>query len=608
MAVLGLAAVISFGSAGVAGAAPADRADDPVVLKGSQVAGLEGIAPNRIVAFKWNGAWEQVPVQVDERHVVSVRNLYPADPPGYVNDDVSFDLEVYADPKTRSGADEDPNLDANDEISFMGGDTGGVAPGNAVAPKGVVASSGTRIDVGDPLDTGSAQLYLFSSDGTLDPSAGKDYVDYDFKLTNFGANDTLIDNYGFSDPNPEDSSVTTPNYQLHFIDRWMEDEMKIKTGGASDADILDREGVSAGGLGGCTRSEYTFSGNWGMDATTGNDENTDDEGTMIAVKDGSVRAIRSYMGANSGPYVEDDHIFYADREDRRVYARVHPIPEMYVWTDYNESAIGMTYRDEMNQDGVEIDGVPDTLDPVPPAAIENGKYLWQQVAGSHGTVTTMVSATTGGLTPQDRENFQFAGYYLDNSSPSSDSHDKERQCGGDLKAYGASGFGIDGTYPSTDPILATPTSPARSLSVDRIRYFGAPNGTAAEAGALRDRAQNPLGASSVAAGVKARSAAVKVKVQTKKSKSKPGKKLKLKVKVSNPGTADAKKLKVCVTGKAIRKSCKTVASLASGKSKIVTLKPKVKRKAKKGKSKLTVKVTGGGVKAVRGTSRLTIKR
>ena len=57
-----------------------------------------------------------------------------------------------------------------------------------------------------------------------------------------------------------------------------------------------------------------------------------------------MRAIRSYIGANSGPLTQRDHIFYARREDIRTFLRVHAIPGVLDFFDYSSAAIGMTYR------------------------------------------------------------------------------------------------------------------------------------------------------------------------------------------------------------------------------------------------------------------------
>ncbi len=612
-ALLCLAAITSIGISGEAGAAPSDRPTDPVVLKGASVPAKLHVATGKIVGFKWDGKWKQIPVQVDERHVVSARSLYPDKPVGYINGHVgidqdirTFDVEIYADPKTRSGADADSSFDSDDELVFMGGDAGGKAPSSAVAPAGVDATTATRIAVADPVGGGSAWVYLFKATGKADPSAGKDYVQYDFKLVDLGPDDTLIDDYGWTNtPNLEDSTVKTENYELHSIDRWREDELKVTAGGAPGTDILDREAASAGGLDRCTRSEYTFSANWTLDSDPGNDTNTDDEGTYVTVIDGPVRAIRSYMGANSGPYVEDVHLYYADREDRRINVRVHPIPQMYLWTDYSDAAVGMTYRDQKNQTGVTIDGVPgevggqpgdDSINLFENNDFQDGTYVWQQVSGEQGTTTTMATADSS-ATPETFPSFQgFTGYYLDDSTPTNSAG--ERQCGGDGKAYGASGFGIDGVYPNTDPIFGIGAAP-ESLSVNRIRYFGPPNQTAADADSLRDRAQDPLAGSASTVSVKPRKVRLKVAVLGGTMSGRSGKVLRVRVRISNRGDADAQQFKVCVSGKAISRSCRTLAALRAGRSATVTLRSKVRRSARSGRSKVTVTASSKGTKTSR---------
>ena len=110
-------------------------------------------------------------------------------------------------------------------------------------------------------------------------------------------------------------------------------------------DILDRnKALFAPGV--CGRSEDTFD---------------DAEGAFLANINGPVRAIRSYIGANSGPYTERTHIFYAQREDIVTDLRVHPIPGVMSFFDYSNAAIGMQYTNDRNLAGVPIDGVPDTV-------------------------------------------------------------------------------------------------------------------------------------------------------------------------------------------------------------------------------------------------------
>jgi hypothetical protein len=573
LAGLGLAAAITIGLAGNANAAIADRGGDAVVLKGSDLSDLVGTEPGKIVGFAWDGQWQQIPVQVDERHTIDVRQLYPeGNFPPYVGDSntSAFDLEVYADPKTRSGADEDATFDADDELTFMGGDAGTAASTSASAPKDTDPASAVKVKVADPVGGGDAYVYLFKSSGALDQSAGKDYVDYSFKLTGLTGSQTLKDDYGYiSQFNPEDSTVKTADYELHSIDRWMEDEMKITMGNSTGVDILDRE-VAQATKTGCGRSEYTFSGRWLQDNNSGNDGDTDNEGTYIAVIDGPVRAIRSYMGANSGPYVQREHIYYQDHEQNTIFLRVHPMLDLYSWTDYSPAAIGMTYRDLKNTGGVPVDGNPDTITPASTADVANGAYAWQQLSGPQGSVSTVVGSDT------DIPNPNFGTYYLDDSTPTAPD---EKQCGGDGQSIGASGFGILGPVtPNTDPRLGI----HNDLTVKRIRYFGPPSDGAAQAENYTERVLKPLTASASASPINPGHARIKVKLLNKKVKARPGKQVRLKLRVINNGALAIQKGTVCLTSKRglAKKGCKKVGKLAIGKGQTVTVKAKVKKRVK----------------------------
>ncbi len=416
---------------------------DPVVMTGAQAGALQGAPVGRVVAFaRHSSTWQQIPVQVDERATVDlgpVRNLGAS----------GVTATVYTDPNTKVGADPDPNLDANDEIAFMARDAGDAAS-LAPDPAGVVPGSGVQVKVTDPTAPSSvAWAYLFRSDGSLSPGAGKQYVSYTFSL-NSG---NYLSTYDFAGgPNPESSSVTTSRYRRRFSDRWVDDGLDITAGGASGADILDRHKPQFG-PGVCGRTEDTFK--------TGG-------GGFMANKSGPVRAIRSFLGANSGTFTQRDHILYDGREDIVTYLRVHPIPGVMDYFDYAPTASGMTYRNDQNTAGVTIDGNPDTL-----AA---GAPRWQQVSGSQGTLTIVNTIDTdiAGLTPQL--------YYDDDSTPS------VTQCTGDAFAYGSSGTWFNQALPNTD----SRNGAANRFTTTQTLYYGAPGGTAADAGAAANRAQAPL--------------------------------------------------------------------------------------------------------------------
>jgi hypothetical protein len=429
---------------------PLARPEDPVVL--TTPLPLVGIAPNEVVAFRWAGGWRQIPVQVDERAMVSFDDVYNA--AGFTGCPTcggGFTRLDYTDPGTFTGADADATLDADDEIVFMASDTGARAA-TASVPTGTVTGSGVEVAVVDPTPPGTGFVYLFEQDGSLDPGAGRQYVAYQFDLSSGDYKTTYNINDG---PNAEDTTVTTVAYARHFSDRWAQDELHVFAGGATGVDILDRhkEDILA-----CFRTEDTFD---------------DQEGAFVVNRAGPVRALRSYVGANSGPRTQRQHLFYRAREDNTTFLRVHAIPGvLYDFIDYSPAAAGMTFHDNNNLAGLAIDGVPDTFTP--------GALDWQLVTGVQGSVTMAAKFVT------DIPGFVNTSTYEDDTTPSG------TQCTGDAFAYGASGVRIEGTganLPNTDPVNPSP----KNFTATRFIYYDAPGLTVADAQKRRAWALNPLG-------------------------------------------------------------------------------------------------------------------
>jgi hypothetical protein len=195
-------------------------------------------------------------------------------------------------------------------------------------------------------------------------------------------------------------------------------------------------------------------------------------GAFIANKSGPVRAIRSYMGANSGPYTQRDHLFYDRIEEGVLYHRVHEIGSGYNNTDYSPSASGMTYANNLNQSGVTIDGVPDS--------VTTGTIAWELATGAQGSVVR--SFTTDTTIAGLDEN----SYYVDDTDPADD------PCTGDDNAlYGTSGpwwIGIT----CTDPVRPECAGTADDLRGFKRTYYEAPGLTVADAMALDQEARTPL--------------------------------------------------------------------------------------------------------------------
>jgi hypothetical protein len=421
-----------------------DRDRDPVVLRGSELPRLLGLAPSTVVAFRYQGGWVQIPVQIDERDTVTFNQVYGGGWP-----QLDIDVETYTDPGTYVGADSDPLFDQGDELVFMARDAGGAAPGDASLPAGVVAGSGVRLAIRDSLDGGEGFVYLFQSDGSLEPHAGAAYVGYTFDLIA----GVYPDDYDLMNgPNPEASTAVTPLYETEFSDRWIRPVTKVKAGAATGVDILDRH-KNMFAPGDCSRTETTFSNG---------------EGAFFANIDGPVRAIRSYMGANSGPLTQRRHLFYEGRQDIATFLRVHAISGVMDVYDYSADAIGMTYANSINPDGVTIDGVPD--------AITAGVPDWEMVTGAQGALII------AGTLDTDIDPLTVTSYYNDDSTPI------PTQCTGDAFEYGQSGLRITGGIPNTDPI----SPPFNRLTATRIVYYEEPGQTVADAATHALQAATPL--------------------------------------------------------------------------------------------------------------------
>ncbi len=427
----------------VTSAATLGRDRDPVVLTGAALPDLIGLSPSRIVAFRYEGGWVQIPVQVDERAVVDFGTIYGTTPSG-------FTILTYTDSGTFTGPDPNPIFDADDELVLMGRDAGERSTG-AVEPPATLPGSGVELTITDPLSADVGYAYLFESDGTLDPGAGVSLVTYNFVLQ---SGDYLSTYNTQNGPNPENSWVTTTAYSVHFADRWIRDETAVTRGGASGVDILDRH-KALFAPGNCTRSENTFSNG---------------EGAFIVNHQGPLRALRGYVGANSGPTTYRIHTFYEAREDLFTALRVHPIPGIMDYFDYSPAASGMTYRNDLNLGGVLVDGVPD--------AVVLGQIHWEMVSGAQGTqVSTLLLHT-------DIPNFTYTSYYSDNLTPPA------TQCTGDAFEYGASGFRETQAIPNTDPALGA----YRIFEATRVLAYDAPGQTAAWAAARAAEAAQPLAA------------------------------------------------------------------------------------------------------------------
>ena len=177
------------------------------------------------------------------------------------------------------------------------------------------------------------------------------------------------------------------------------------------------------------------------------------EGAFLANRSGPVRAIRSFLGANSGPMTEHQQIFYEGREEDTTFLRVHLIPGVMSFLDYSAAAAGMTYRNNNNLGGVTVDGAADS--------VAAGPLTWESMDGAQGTLTSVHTWSTT-VAPS-----KFTSFYRDLASPPA------APCQGDGGFYGASGPSVNGLIGSTDE-PPDGTAPSDRLTSTRTMFFDAP--------------------------------------------------------------------------------------------------------------------------------------
>lgn len=415
---------------------------EPVVLAGRHLPSLVGATPGDVVAFsRANGTWTQVPVQIDEKLRADFCRIYAAAKLGTAapcKTSLRIEAEFYADPATYTGADPDPAFDADDELVFLSS-SGGDRWSGIGEPAGIRAGSGVEVELTDGEERAFAYLFV-RADPALLPSAGQDLVSYRQTFVGVPAGFDYKNDYPFAGrgscgyspgskpvacdpPILEDSVVKTGAYERHFSARWVTDGLRITQAGASGVNLLDlAQARFAPNV--CGRTVSTFS---------------TAEGAFVANIDGPLRAIRSYLGANSGPLTQRTHLFYETSEVVQTMLRVHQLGSLMDVQDYASSAQGMTYFNSENTGGVPIDGVPD--------AISTAVPRWELVTGPGGSIVHALEVRTSQPLAQ-------AGYYLDDAN--ADEANDQCELSNVLKspdriAWGQSGVRFTEPLPDTDP-------------------------------------------------------------------------------------------------------------------------------------------------------------
>ncbi|MGK2931890.1 MAG: hypothetical protein ACSLFD_03845 [Solirubrobacterales bacterium] len=302
-----------------------------------------------------------------------------------------------------------------------------------------------------------------------------------------------------------------------------------------------------------------------------------------------MRAIRSYIGANSGTYTQRDQTYYEGLVETRTILRVHPgIDNLVTAMDYSEAAFDMTYRNSLNPAGVKVDGEPD-----PGVAL--GELSWEQMTGAPGSLSFVSRAET------DIDSAVTTSYYQDDLTPT----ENAITCSGDDHAIGASGARLNGSGAfNTDPTLG----PARNLTATRATYIDPLGATKEVAIHHSQQVDSPLVISTGAGteptgpieepepgepGKPGRTNWVGLEVSVRPARVKAGIGVTkvFRVEVRNVGDLPGKQVKVCprVSDRLVRTGdCRKIAKLRPGKAKGFEFRATLRRAAAD-RRKVTVK-------------------
>jgi hypothetical protein len=446
------------------------HARDPIALDGAQLGALAdgSHAPDRIAAYRYDdGSFVEVAAQVDEREVRAFADaLSPSD---HRRDATAgWSTSFYTGSNTDVGLtfvgdDHDATFDADDELVVMAADFGGAAPVDA-APEGVDATTRVELHATDAYDASrEGYLYLFARSGSAPsrPSAVDLDVQFDGEsgaFTSFFDSDTSAargapprlcgDGQGWGVVLPEDTTITAASYTRHFAGRWLEDAMTVRGSAGFGPDLLDiheARPIWAAFTGTSAMTTATVDTTSNRTCTHSVTSFSGAAGTLVTLRSGSVRAIRSYYGSNSGTINQRTHFYYPEREDVASFIRVHPIPGISDGLDLSTAALGMRYFNEHNTAGLDIDGSPDTFD--------RTFARWEMVTGA--TQGTILSVHHGARIElgADTASYLPEMFFID------DTGDLTCVCSGDDVMIGAHGFRVRAELvglPNTDPRLPTP--------------------------------------------------------------------------------------------------------------------------------------------------------
>lgn len=367
------------------------RGDETVVVRGVLLPELHGQPVSEIAVYRYDagsGAFVPIPYQIDQR----IAKVFEAGTPGEFAE-VMYDVL----------GEDDGILDADDEIAFLFGDAGSIAPESALWPLDAEPLR-FEIAVQDPRPIGAEPTrwaYVFF--GPDVPRSPSGYVSWDGGV--------------FSD-------VVTDAFRLGYDGRWLVTGLRVAVPCGGGFDLIDRWKGRAEAVGQSRQDEEDWNGN----------------STYLGGLTGPIRAIRYVRGARSGVNTIHHDIVSRKRWIRNINLRVHSLSSVWTYFDWLPAS-GATLFTSANPSGISVDGVPDP-------AVGTTFTDWNLMKTPGGGALVVYDVPSSPLYAQK----QF--HYRDDASFNDIVPGKTAYPDDDNSAFGNHGFRIFDTLDSNvDPIV-----------------------------------------------------------------------------------------------------------------------------------------------------------
>ena len=388
LAIAGAALIVGLSSARLdAQTKTLTREFTPIVFDAIEVPPLQNLMIDELTAYRFDAAnnlWIAIPFQIDD---IDSRGRF-------------------------FGDDTDRQIDHNDEVAFMPGDTGDRANVDQwLNDAGARQNSRIEVAIEDPLTNEVGYVYFYR--GVSNPPAPSGYISYSPPPAGTGAD--TINGVSYTVANNGDNGL------LNYVSI-------LNHSGQGSPDLLDQQKIRVTGV------FLVFSV-----------EVTEENGLQyesVKFGGGAVRQFRE-LEVQIGIAGIADSLLTATfvteyfPYSTKVEARNAEIPDEVAdilkhvrqSIDFNENARNMTFHNAANTGGILIDGVPDS----PNLVLDTTGVNWLMTSGQHGAFLVLASIPPIGDTQ--------TLYYHDSEAGGTNDGTTET---GDGKSYGDFGFQFDG--------------------------------------------------------------------------------------------------------------------------------------------------------------------